>query len=111
SPETPVFRSGCVLFGLDLARRQACHDETIVVEGYFDAIALHQAGIRNVVATSGTALTSDQARMLKRSASRVALTFDGDRAGQEAMMRSLSILLAEEIDVFVVDLPAGTDPD
>jgi DNA primase len=82
-----------------------------VVEGYFDAIALHQAGIRNTVATSGTALTADHARQLRRMARGVALTFDGDAAGQDAMLRSLGVLLAEGLDVAVVDLPAGDDPD
>src|SRR5207244_11512524 len=78
---------------------------------YFDAIALHQAGLPNTVATSGTALTADQARMLRRLVPRVALTYDGDRAGRDAMMRSLGILLAEGLEVAVVDLPDGEDPD
>jgi DNA primase len=112
SPETSVYRKGSFLFGLELARKSGPDlGELIVVEGYFDAIALHQAGITNVVATSGTALTSDQARMLKRVVASVALTYDGDRAGQDAMMRSLGVLLAEGLEVHVVDLPAGEDPD
>ena len=82
-----------------------------MVEGYFDAISLHQAGIAHTVATSGTALTADQARLLRRAAGRVALTYDGDDAGREAMMRSLAVLLAEGLEVVVVDLPAGEDPD
>jgi DNA primase len=82
-----------------------------VVEGYFDAIALYRAGIRNVVATSGTAFTSDQARLLKRAVGKVALTYDGDAAGQGAMMRSLGVLMAEGIEVAVVDLPHEHDPD
>jgi DNA primase len=85
--------------------------EIVVVEGYFDAIAMHQTGIRNTVATSGTALTADHARQLRRLARGVALTYDGDAAGQEAMLRSLGVLLAEGLDVAVVDLPAGDDPD
>jgi DNA primase len=112
SPETSVYHKGSFLFGLELARKSGPDAmELIVVEGYFDAIALHQAGMTNVVATSGTALTADQARMLKRVAPRVALTYDGDRAGQDAMMRSLGVLLAEGLEVSVVDLPAGEDPD
>jgi DNA primase len=83
----------------------------VVVEGYFDAIAMHQAGIGNTVATSGTALTSDHARVLKRMTRGVALTYDGDAAGQQAMLRSLGVLLAAGLDVVVVDLPAGEDPD
>jgi len=112
SPESPVYHKGSYLFGLEPARRHVgAEGEMVVVEGYFDAIALHQAGLRNTVATSGTALTADQARQLKRLVPRVALTYDGDRAGREAMMRSLGTLLAEGLDVVVVDLPDGEDPD
>jgi DNA primase len=112
SPETPAYHKGAFLFALEQARRAVAPDgEVIVVEGYFDAIALHQAGLANTVATSGTAFTPDQARLLHRLAPRVALTYDGDRAGREAMMRSLGVLLAEGLDVAVVDLPAGEDPD
>ena len=112
SPESPVYHKGSFLFGFDAARRAAePGGEMIVVEGYFDAIALHQAGLAHTVATSGTALTPEQARMLKRVVGRVALTYDGDAAGREAMMRSLGVLLGEGLDVAVVDLPAGDDPD
>jgi DNA primase len=112
SAESPVYHKGAFLYGLDIARRHVVPDgEMIVVEGYFDAIALHQAGLRHTVATSGTAFTPEQAKLLRRVAGRVALTYDGDRAGQEAMMRSLGTLLAEGIDVAVVDLPPGEDPD
>ncbi|HEY2956184.1 MAG TPA: DNA primase [Candidatus Eisenbacteria bacterium] len=112
SPETPVYRKGGFLFALEQARRQVEPDgEMIVVEGYFDAIALHQAGLANCVATSGTALTADQARLLRRLVARVALTYDGDAAGREAMMRSLGVLLGEGLEVAVVDLPQGDDPD
>ena len=112
SPETPVYHKGSFLFALDQARRKAEPDgEMIVVEGYFDAIALHQAGLGNTVATSGTALTQDQARLLKRVVPRIVLTYDGDAAGQEAMMRSLGVLLAEGLDVVIADLPADEDPD
>ena len=112
SPETPVYHKGAFLYALDQARRKAEPEgEMIVVEGYFDAIALHQAGLGNTVATSGTALTADQARLLKRVVPRIVLTYDGDTAGQEAMMRSLGVLLAEGLDVVVADLPEGEDPD
>jgi DNA primase len=112
SPETPVYHKGAFLFALDVARRRTERDgEMIVVEGYFDAIALHQAGLGNTVATSGTALTADQARLLKRVVPRIVLTYDGDAAGQDAMMRSLGVLLAEGLDVMVADLPDGEDPD
>ncbi len=112
SPETPLYHKGSFLFALEQARRRVEPEgEMIVVEGYFDAIALHQAGLGNCVATSGTALTPEQARLLKRAVSRVALTYDGDAAGREAMMRSLGVLLGEGLDVWVVDLPQGDDPD
>ncbi|MBI1798096.1 MAG: toprim domain-containing protein, partial [Candidatus Eisenbacteria bacterium] len=112
SPESAVYHKGSFLFALDAARRHVPADgEMIVVEGYFDAIALHQAGLRNTVATSGTALTQDQARMLKRLVPRVALTYDGDRAGRDAMMRSLATLLGEGLEVAIVELPDGEDPD
>jgi DNA primase len=112
SPESTVYQKGRFLFALEQARRAVRADgEMIVVEGYFDAIALHQAGIRNTVATSGTARTADHARALRRLVRGVALTYDGDAAGQQAMLRSLGVLLAEGLDVVVVDLPAGDDPD
>jgi len=107
-----VYQKGRFLFALEQARRAVRADgEMVVVEGYFDAIALHQAGIRNTVATSGTALTADHARALRRLVRGVALTYDGDAAGQQAMLRSLGVLLAEGLDVVVVDLPPGDDPD
>ncbi len=112
SPESGVYHKSQFLFGLDQARKHVKPEgEIVVVEGYFDAIALHQTGIRNTVATSGTALTADHARQLRRLARGVALTYDGDAAGQDAMLRSLGVLLAEGLDVAVVDLPAGDDPD
>jgi DNA primase len=112
SPESTVYHKGQFLFGLEQARKAVKSDgEVVVVEGYFDTIALHQAGVRNTVATSGTALTADHARTLKRLARGVALTYDGDSAGQQAMLRSLGVLLAEGLDVVVVDLPEGDDPD
>ncbi len=112
SPETSVYHKGSFLFALEQARRHIePAGEVIVVEGYFDAIALHQAGLRHTVATSGTALTPEHVKILKRMTGRVALTYDGDTAGRDAVARSLGVLLAEGIDVVVVDLPAGEDPD
>ena len=112
SPETPVYRKGAFLFALEQARHKVSPEgEMIVVEGYFDAMALHQAGLSNCVATSGTALTPEQAKLLRRHVGRVALTYDGDAAGRDAMMRSLGVLLSEGLDVVVVDLPQGEDPD
>jgi len=112
SPETAVYHKGSFLFGLEQARRHVRPGaEVIVVEGYFDAIALHQAGLPQTVATSGTALTPEHAKALRRMTNFVALTYDGDSAGREAVARSLGVLLAEGLDVVVVDLPPGEDPD
>lgn len=112
SPESSVYHKSQFLFALEQARKHVKADgEVVVVEGYFDAIAMHQAGVRHTVATSGTALTADHAKQLRRLARGVALTYDGDAAGQDAMLRSLGVLLAEGLDVAVVDLPAGDDPD
>ncbi len=112
SPESTVYRKRSFLFGYEQARRDIVADgELIVVEGYFDAIALAQAGIRNVVATSGTALTPDHARLLQRAVSTVVLTYDADAAGQDAMLRSLGTLLAAGLEVRVAEVPAGEDPD
>ena len=112
SPETAVYHKGAFLFGLEQARRHIePAGEAVVVEGYFDAIALHQAGIRHAVATSGTALTPDHAKILRRMTGRIALTYDGDQAGREAVARSLGVMLAEGLEVVVVDLPPGDDPD
>ena len=112
SPESPVYRKSGFVYALDQARRtQSQAGELVVVVGYFDAISLHQAGITNAVATSGTALTAEHARSFQRLVPRVALTFDGDAAGREATMRSVGALLAAGLEVLIVDLPAGEDPD
>ena len=112
SPESPVYRKSAFVYGLDLARRSlTTGSELVVVEGYFDVISLHQAGVTQTVATSGTALTPEHARTFQRLVPRVALTFDGDAAGREATMRSIGVLLAADLEVLVVDLPPGEDPD
>ena len=112
SPETPVFRKSNALYGLERARDAAGKTNSlVVVEGYFDAIALSQAGIRNVVATLGTALTSEHVRMLSRFARRVVLLFDPDPAGVRAAVRTLDLFRDSGIGVRVVSLPEGDDPD
>ncbi|HXW50443.1 MAG TPA: DNA primase, partial [Candidatus Acidoferrales bacterium] len=109
---TPVFTKGQHMYGLAVARRAAAAQEAlIVVEGYMDCLALHQAGFGNVVATSGTAFTPEQARELRRVASNVYLCFDGDAAGQAATTRNIDMLVDEGLRVRVVTLPAGRDPD
>jgi DNA primase len=112
SPESPVYHKGRILYGLYEAKegmRQT--GEGIVVEGYFDQMALRRAGFGNVVATCGTALTEDHARLLKRYAKRLLLLFDQDSAGQKATFRAMEALLAEGLAVAVVTLEAGEDPD
>jgi len=112
SPETPLFTKGRVLFGLDKAKRAILDaGHAIICEGQLDTIACHAAGIRNVVAPQGTALTSDHARILKRYVNEVILCFDGDSAGTKAAVRSLDDLLAAEIAIRVARIPPPDDPD
>ncbi|MDO9301952.1 MAG: DNA primase, partial [Anaerolineales bacterium] len=90
SPETPIFTKGHILYGLDRARKPIrMADQAVIVEGYLDVIALHQAGYENVVSPMGTALTEDQLRLLKRSTRRIVLALDPDAAGQKAVLRGL----------------------
>jgi DNA primase len=90
SPETPIFTKGHILYGLDRARKPIrTADQAVIVEGYLDVIALHQAGYENVVSPMGTALTEDQLRLLKRSTRRIVLALDPDTAGQKAVLRGL----------------------
>ena len=90
SPETPIFTKGHLLYGLDRARKAIrTADQAVIVEGYLDVIALHQAGYENVVSPMGTALTEDQLRLLKRSTRRIVLALDPDVAGQKAVLRGL----------------------
>ncbi len=112
SPETPAYTKGKTLFGIYQAKDTIVEkDAAILVEGYADLIALHQAGIKNVVASSGTALTVDQIRNISRYTTRVFLVYDADTAGQDASLRGSDILLEQGMDVFVVELPPGEDPD
>lgn len=112
SPETALFHKGSTLFAISQAFRAIQSERTaIITEGYTDAIACHQAGITNVVATLGTALTQRHATLLRRVCDRVILLFDGDEAGQRAADRALEVLFAEPIDVRVCVLPDELDPD
>jgi DNA primase len=111
SPEGPVYHKGRSLFGLDLARSHATKvGEVIVVEGYTDVLALHQGGIRNCVASMGTALTEEQVVELARIARSVLLAFDADRSGQEAMLRVQRAAAGRQLDLKVVRLPDDKDP-
>ena len=112
SPETPVYEKGRHLYALERARGEISRQgEAIVVEGYLDALSLHAHGVTNAVAVLGTALTPVQARLLRRYAERVVLNFDADAAGRKAARRSLDVLLPEGLEVKVLELPAGDDPD
>lgn len=112
SPETPIFSKGRVLFALDKAKRPILDaGKAILAEGQLDTIACHSAGIRNVVAPQGTAFTADQARVLKRYVDEVVLCFDGDKAGQKAVIRALDPLLAAGLAIRVASIPPPDDPD
>ena len=112
SPETLVFQKGTNLYGLNFAIKERMEDRYfIIVEGYMDCISLHQYGITNVVASLGTALTTNQARLLKRYADKVIISYDADVAGQTATLRGLEILRDAGFDVRVLTIPQGKDPD
>lgn len=112
SPETPLFSKGREMYGLWRARKAiAAREQAVVVEGYTDVIACHQAGFENVVATLGTSLTEEHVQALARLASVVLLAFDADSAGLKAAGRAAQIFEAQEVDVRVLDLPEGEDPD
>lgn len=112
TPETALFRKGKLLFGLDRANRAInAASAAIVVEGYMDAISLFSAGIKNVVATLGTAFTHEHAKLILRYARKIVFCYDSDEAGQRATIRALPIVQAAGAEVFVVKVPDGKDPD
>ena len=112
SPDTLLFKKGQTLFAFDQAREAIVRIKTvIVVEGYFDAIALHQAGLTHTVATLGTALTAEHIQALRRFADQVVLLFDPDAAGVRAALRGLDLFVNSGLSVKVVTLPVGEDPD
>jgi len=112
SPEGPLFNKRSLLYLLPVAK-QAIRESgcAVVVEGYMDAIRLHLCGFRNSVATLGTSLTTEQAALLKRMADQALICYDSDAAGQEATLRGMSLLQKEGLEVRVVSLPRGKDPD
>jgi DNA primase len=112
SPETVAYVKGRNLFGLNLTRDEIRRQGfAILVEGFLDLIVPFQAGVRNVVASLGTALTAEQAKLLSRFARKVVVNYDGDRAGVQAAKKSIEILLAEDMEVKVLVLPDNADPD
>ncbi len=110
TPETPVFNKRKNLFALRFAKNKA-NGQLILVEGYMDVIALHQAGIENAVATLGTALTEEQALAIKRYCKEVVICYDSDSAGQTATARAIDILRTTGIEIKVLTIPDGKDPD
>jgi len=112
SPETPAYVKGEHLYGLDVARDAIRREGfAILVEGYLDLIALHQAGFENAVASLGTALTPSQVKLLARYSERVVVSYDGDTAGSNAAAKSLDLFLERGFDVRVAEMPQGRDPD
>jgi len=112
SPETPVYHKGRMLYQYGVAR-QACRQvrQALLVEGYMDLLAFHAKGFHRVAATLGTALTSQQVRLLSRMCDEVVLAYDGDDAGERAMLRALPLFLLEELSVSCIRFPDGLDPD
>jgi DNA primase len=112
SPESDIYHKSRVLYGLFQAKKSIVSEEKcFLVEGYTDVISMHQAGIENVVASSGTALTTEQIRLIKRFTPNVTIIFDGDEAGIKASFRGIDMILEEGMNVKVVMLPEGEDPD
>ena len=112
SPESEIYHKSDVLYGMFQARQAVRKDDRIyMVEGYTDVISLHQNGVKNVVATSGTSLTAGQANLVKRFTDNVTLLYDGDKAGVKAALRGVDVLLTTDLNVRVVLLPDGHDPD
>lgn len=112
SPESEIYHKSHILYGLYFAK-QAINklDRCFLVEGYTDVISLHQAGIENVVASSGTALTPEQIRLIKRFTKNITVLYDGDEAGIKASLRGIDLILEEGMNVKVLLLPEGEDPD
>ena len=112
SPESEIYHKGNELYGIYFARQAIVkHDRCFLVEGYTDVISMHQAGVENVVASSGTALTQGQIRMIHRLTNNVTVLYDGDAAGVKAAIRGIDLLLEAGLNIKIVLLPEGEDPD
>src|SRR5438309_301368 len=112
SPETPAYIKGRVIFGLDLARDEiASRGHAVLMEGQFDVITAHQFGVRNAVASSGTALTNEQIRLLKRFTDELLLVFDSDRAGTSAAFKAVELAAAHQMRTRVATITGAKDPD
>lgn len=112
SPESDIYQKSRILYGLYFAKQKVVkEDKCYMVEGYTDVLAMHQAGIANVVASSGTSLTVEQIRLIKRFTQNIIIIYDGDEAGIMASLRGIDLILEEGLNVKVVLLPKGEDPD
>jgi len=112
SPESEIYHKGRTLYGIYQAKRQMTNqDKCYLVEGYTDVLSFHMAGIENVVASSGTSLTIDQIRLIRRFTPNITIIYDGDDAGIKASLRGIDMVLEEGINVKVLPLPRGEDPD
>lgn len=110
SSDTPVFKKSRNLFALNFARHH-CAETLVLCEGYMDVIAMHAAGFENAVATLGTAITSEQARIISRYTKKVVISYDADEAGQKAAMRAVKMLTEVGLDVSILRIPGAKDPD
>jgi len=112
SPQTQVYNKSLIMYNFDKAKTEIKKNErAVVVEGYMDVIASWKAGVKNVIATSGTALTRDQIALIKRYANTIACAFDADAAGQNASFRGIDLLLQSDVNIQVITIPYGKDPD
>jgi len=112
SPETPIYSKGRNLYGLNVSREDIKKEgHVLVVEGYLDFLIPYQAGIKNLIATLGTAMTVDQIKSLKRFTNTAIMVYDPDLAGETASIRNLDLFISEDVNVYVAELPAGYDPD
>ena len=112
SPETPIYSKGRNLYGLNFSKEDIKKSgHFLVVEGYLDFAVPYQAGIKNIIATLGTALTVDQIKLLKRFANTAVMVYDPDEAGEAASLRNLDLFTSEDVNVYITELPEGFDPD
>ena len=112
SPESDIYHKSKILYGIYFAKSAIVKkDKCYMVEGYTDVISMYQSGIENIVASSGTALTVDQIKLVRRFSKNLTLIYDGDKAGIKASLRGIDLVLAEEMNVKIVMLPDGEDPD
>ena len=112
SPESDIYHKSQVLFGLNVAKKAIIEkDNCILVEGYTDVISMHQAGVDNVISSSGTSLTVEQIKLIKRFTKNITVMYDGDAAGIKAILRGIDLILPEDINVKIIKLPENEDPD